>query len=165
MKKAVLLLGSNMGDRAFYLSVALKKLAQNDIRTLKQSPVYESPAEGYDSANTYYNIAVVVETGLPPKTLLATCLTIENELDRTRSLTQRYTDRTIDIDIILFENEIVRTTELTIPHPRMHQRLFCLIPLCEIAPHWIIPTLNKTVEATLKSITSNTKVTKVNVEL
>ncbi len=165
MKKAVLLLGSNLGNRTYYLSQAIQRLLSRGVKVSKQSSVYESPADGYTSENTYYNIALEIEFSLSNHELLELCLATELELSRTRSLTQRYTDRTIDIDIILIENEILKTPQLTIPHPRMHERLFCLIPLNEIVGNWVIPTFEKTVQETLQTLNQTNEIIKVNVEL
>ncbi|MCT4581716.1 MAG: 2-amino-4-hydroxy-6-hydroxymethyldihydropteridine diphosphokinase [Flavobacteriales bacterium] len=165
MKRAVLLLGSNLGNRAYYISNAIQLLAENSINIVQQSSVYESPADGYESSNTYYNIALEITTDLSDLELLQLCLDTEQTLSRTRSLTQRYTDRTIDIDIILIENKSIQNQRLTVPHPRMHERLFCLIPLNEIVPHWNVTTFQKTVKELLQQLTNNNEINQVNVEL
>lgn len=166
MRKAILLLGSNLGNRTFYLAKALEIIEKsNDTRINKKSAIFESKAVGYDSINTYYNLALELETELSPQLLLALCLQTEKELSRTRSLAQRYTDRTIDIDIILIEDEIIEEPNLTVPHPRMQERLFCLKPVEEIASHWNVPKLNKTVKELLLAIENTSEVKKVNVEI
>lgn len=165
MKKAVLLLGSNLGNRTYYISNALRILSEQKVTILQKSSVYESPADGYTSENTYYNIAIEIAFETPNLQLLELCLATELELSRTRSLTQRYSDRTIDIDIILIDNEIIHSEQLIVPHPRMHERLFCLIPLNEIVPNWKVPTFQKTVKEILQQLTNNNEIRKVDVEL
>lgn len=165
MKKVVLLLGSNLGNRTYYISNAMQILTQKGVTIVQKSAVYESLADGYTSENTYYNIAIEIRTELSNKELLKLCLDTELDLFRTRSLTRRYTDRTIDIDVILIDDVIVNTNDLIVPHPRMHERLFCLIPLNEIVPNWKVPTLKKTVGELLGQLTNNNKICKIDVEL
>ncbi len=166
MRKALLLLGSNLGNRIHYLDKALDILNKNKETNIKnKSSFFESKAVGYDSSNSYFNIAVEIETSLSPQSLLSLCLETETTLSRTRSLTERYTDRTIDIDIILIDNLIINDANLIVPHPRMQERLFCLKPLEELASSWLVPTLKKTVKELLLEIENTSEVTKVNVEV
>lgn len=164
MAKAILLLGSNIGNRAAYLKNAIDLLGQ-ELSILQVSSVYESPAFGYESTEAYYNVALEVETVFNPKELLELAKKVEEMLKRVRSSTQRYTDRTIDIDLILFDDNVLNTPSLTVPHPRMHERLFCLIPVDEIASSWIIPTLSKTVNEALNSLENINEVKKTNVKV
>lgn len=165
MKRAVLLLGSNLGNRLYYIKNAIQLLSENEVAIVQKSAIYESPADGYESKNTYYNVALEVTTTLSSNELLELCLQTELELSRTRSLTQRYSDRTIDIDVILIDNKIIDTENLIVPHPRMQERLFCLIPLNDIVPNWIVPTFKKTVEELLGQLANNNEICKVDVEL
>jgi 2-amino-4-hydroxy-6-hydroxymethyldihydropteridine diphosphokinase len=165
MGKAILLLGSNKGNRIDYLRKAIVFLKLEGVLILNTSAIYESPAFGYESNAAYYNIALEVETTVSPETLLELGKLVENKLNRVRSSTERYIDRTIDIDIILFDNEVIDTINLTVPHPRMQERLFCLIPVEEIASKWVIPTLNKTVQEVLNSLEDTNEVKKVNVKV
>jgi 2-amino-4-hydroxy-6-hydroxymethyldihydropteridine diphosphokinase len=98
---------------------------------------------GYDSENHFLNAALLLETPLAPEELLSSIHRIENELGRQRTHTS-YTDRTIDIDILLYDNIILHTPTLTIPHPLMHLRQFTLKPLVEIAPDYVHPVLQQT---------------------
>lgn len=164
MSKAILLLGSNLGNKTYYLKKALEYINNNkDLTITKESSVFESKAVGYESKNSYYNLSIEVKTELKPISLLSVCHKVEKELSRTRSLSQRYTDRTIDIDIILVDNLIINTPKLTIPHPRMHERLFCLKPMIEIASEWVVPKYNKTVKELFHLIENTSEVKKVNV--
>ena len=165
MKQAILLLGSNLDNRLDYLKRGVEFLTIEGVEVLRISSVYESPAFGYTSKNNYYNLALKVEFNCTPKELLTHCLAVEDKLERTRTEGIRYSDRTIDIDIILIEEEIIETEQLTVPHPRMHERLFCLKPVQEIASNWIIPTFAISVNTALKNLKKDSLVTKLNVEV
>lgn len=165
MKNVILLLGSNLGNKTFFLRKAIELLCLENIEVINKSSVYESCPVGYDSKNNFYNIAVEIKTSLSNLELLNTCLSIENKLFRKRSKTELYSDRTIDIDIILIENEIINTDRLIVPHPRMHKRSFCIVPINEIVPNAIIPTLKKTVNSVLKDMIISNDIKKLNVEL
>jgi 2-amino-4-hydroxy-6-hydroxymethyldihydropteridine diphosphokinase len=115
-----------------------------DIQVI--SGFYDTPAWGYQSAHSFLNIAVQMETTFSPHELLALTQQIERELGRlSNSDDKAYSDRTIDIDIILYDKVILQTPDLILPHPLMHKRLFVLQPLAEIAPDLIHPVLNKTI--------------------
>jgi len=166
MTQAILLLGSNLGNRVQYLTDAVHYLSQTkNITVTNKSSVYESEAVGYSSEQKYYNAAIEIATELLPQEVLANCLAIEQQLERTRSESERYIDRTIDIDIILIDNWIIFDKNLTVPHPRMEERLFCLLPVAEIAGDWIVPTKNITVHTLLEKIKNTSEVTKVDVEI
>lgn len=164
MKKAILLLGSNLGNKAYYLKSALELITKDSKTNItKKSSIHESLAVGYDSENTYYNQAIEIETKLDPQQLLRLCLNTEIALSRTRSLTKRYTDRTIDIDIILIEGLTINEPNLVVPHPRMHERLFCLKPMTEIASEWDVTTFKKKVKELLVEIENTSELKKVDV--
>lgn len=165
MEKAILLLGSNIGNRLEYLRNTINFLKQERVLILNMSSVYESPSFGYESVSPYYNLALEVQSKHSPKNLLTICQTIENKLKRVRSTTERYSDRTIDIDIILIESHVIDIINLIVPHPRMHERVFCLKPVNDIASDWIIPTLNKTVKGVLSNFKETNEVKKLNVEV
>jgi len=165
MKKALLLLGSNLNNRLEYLRKAIDLLDNNNIKVIKTSSVYESEAVGYDSFNKYYNVAVEIAFFCSSLELLSHCLRIETQLGRERKENIRYSDRTIDIDIILIQNKEINTPRLTVPHPRMHLRDFCLVPINEIASDWKIKTLNSTVQEALNKLTKSNLVVKKDVEI
>ncbi len=133
MYRAYLSLGSNIGDRKAYLRAAVKMLkAHKDISVTAISPVYETEPEGYENQRKFYNLVLEIETKLNPENLLDVCRAIEEILKRKRK--NKWGPRTIDLDILLYDDLEIREGELVLPHPRMHERLFVLIPLLEIAP-------------------------------
>lgn len=141
MVQVALIIGSNLDDKKFYLDKAKASLEKHVGNLMKASSVYISPPWGYESTNEYYNQVLIFESDLKPEHVLSFCLRIEQSLGRKRGLEGEYQDRTIDIDILYFGNEVVATDKLSIPHPRMHQRRFCLLPLFEVDPDWQHPTL------------------------
>ena len=137
MVKAFLSLGSNMGDRLEYLSKAIDKIAQiQGCNILNKSRVYETEPWGYENQEAFLNLCISIETSLSPYELLESLQTIELELDRVRKI--HWGPRTIDIDILLFDDIICEDVKLTIPHPRMRERAFVLIPLYDIEKNLII---------------------------
>lgn len=143
--QTTLLLGSNQGNRQHILNQAIEKIETTIGNISSTSAVYQSKAHGYESTHPYLNQALVVQTTLTPHQLLKQTQTIENELGRTRDPNHRYSDRTIDIDILFYENNIIDTPELTIPHPRITERQFVLEPLKDIIPHYIHPQIGLTI--------------------
>ncbi len=140
-------LGSNLGDRGETLLNAARLLDVTDgIRVLKISQfITTEPVGGPDDQEKYLNGAATVETDLSPRELLSTLATIEHACGRRRKTEPRWGPRTCDLDILLIGDTVIQTEELTIPHPRMHQRLFVLRPLASIAPDAVHPVLGKTV--------------------
>jgi 2-amino-4-hydroxy-6-hydroxymethyldihydropteridine diphosphokinase len=139
---AYLSLGSNLGDRLDYLKSAIQALDSHpDIKVASTSSVYETDPVGYTDQGKFLNLAVKIETSLGAEALLDTCLNIEKSLGRVREI--KWGPRTIDLDILLYNNENIETDRLVIPHPRMHERLFVLIPILEIDPFLKIPTNDK----------------------
>lgn len=137
--KAYLSLGSNMGDREGYLEKALEFLDRNPgITVLKVSSFYETEPWGGVDQDSFFNLAVEIETTLDPFDLLKECQTVENSLGRRRLV--RWGPRVIDIDILLYGNLKVKSKDLIIPHPLMEEREFVLAPLREIAPDLILPS-------------------------
>jgi len=133
MSRAYLSLGSNLGDRAGFLCDALSLLSKLDYVTIeKVSSIYETDPQGYLDQADFLNIVCRIETELTPEELLSATGKIESILGRERSI--RFGPRTIDIDILTFENEVRSSEKLTLPHPRMLERQFVLIPLYEIMP-------------------------------
>ena len=131
MSRAFLSLGSNMGDRGGYLRFALKSLTEHEeIQPIRGSSIYETDPWGLVEQDKYLNACLEVETSLSPDELLSLCQEIEASADRTRDV--RWGPRTLDIDILLYDDLIIDTPRLTIPHPRMKQRLFVLVPWMEL---------------------------------
>lgn len=146
MSIAYLCLGSNSGNRLQFIeqAISLINLAEN-IKIIRSTALYETEPWGVKKQNWFLNIIVEIKTDLSPQDLLLKCMSIEKTLGRNRDKEQRWGERTIDIDIILYNKDVVNTDMLTIPHPRMHQRAFVLVPLLELIPDFIHPVLNKTI--------------------
>lgn len=133
MSKAYISLGSNQGDRMELLRKAVAMLnAKEATRVLCASSVYETAPVGYVDQPPFLNAVVAIETELSPHELLAACQAIEAALGRVRTV--RWGPRTIDLDIILIDDLQIDDERLTVPHPRMAERAFVLVPLAEIAP-------------------------------
>ncbi len=139
----ILSIGTNIGNRKQNIKNAVKALDEiGKVTTI--SPIYSSEPWGFESENGFYNIALIIETSLSPLDLLKETQRIEKELGRTAKTTTAYADRIIDIDIIDYNNQIINTQTLTLPHSLMHKRNFVLYPLTDIAPDWQHPTLKLT---------------------
>lgn len=133
MSVAFLSLGSNLGDRMEYLRKAIEDLhALDGLHVTRLSSVYETEPVGVEGQPPYLNLVAVVSTRLDPHALLAACQAVENAHGRVRTV--RWGERTLDIDLLLYDDIELETAELTIPHPRMHERAFVLVPLLEVAP-------------------------------
>lgn len=143
MAVVYLSLGSNTGDRVGYIQQAVKMLAENDKTTLiRCSAFYETePCENKNQPD-FINAVAEMKTKLSPDELLNVCNDIEKKLGRVRT-EERYTPRTIDIDIILYDDLVVNSGRLTIPHAKMHERAFVLVPLLELIPNHIHPVFKK----------------------
>jgi 2-amino-4-hydroxy-6-hydroxymethyldihydropteridine diphosphokinase len=126
-------LGSNLGDRADYMSRAIQELGKNGVRLKKMSTVIETDPVGGPVQGKFLNAAAECETNLSPAELLKTLKNIERTMGRTKSVTDG--PRIIDLDILLYDQVKMNTPELTIPHPKMLSRSFVMVPLREIAPH------------------------------
>lgn len=136
MTKAVLSLGSNLGDRLVNLQFAVDELAKSGCSIIGLSSVYETDPVGGVEQEPFLNAVAVVETDLEPVELLHLGLQIENLANRVREV--HWGPRTLDIDVIDVFNFSSRSKELSVPHPRAHERAFVLVPLFEIEPNWKI---------------------------
>ena len=138
MTKAYLSIGSNLGDRLASLQGAVELLAaRSGVTVLRSSRVYETDPVGGPPQPDFLNAVIEVETSLSPRDLLAACHAAEDSLARLRD--QRWGPRTIDVDILTFGDEAVEEPDLTVPHPRMHERGFVLAPLLELDSHPRLP--------------------------
>lgn len=144
---AYLLLGSNEGDRLGWMNRAIALISDNCGKITDKSSVYETAAWGITDQPAFLNMVVALSTDMSPQELLTAILAIETSLGRHRQV--KWGQRTIDIDILLYNSQIIETAELIIPHPYMHERRFTLVPLAELAPGFVHPKLNKTISSLL----------------
>jgi 2-amino-4-hydroxy-6-hydroxymethyldihydropteridine diphosphokinase len=135
VRRVIIGLGSNLGDRAWALRAAVQALrADRELFVLRESPVYETPPAGGPPQGDYLNAAVLVVTSLPGRDILERALAVERSLGRTRPDAERWGPRTIDIDVLWIEGEAIDEPGLTVPHPRLRERAFALRPLLDVAP-------------------------------
>ena len=147
MAIAYLSLGSNKGDRIGFVQQATSLLNATDgISLIRTSAFYESEPWGMESETWFVNAVVEVKTTLSPQNLLTECQRIETQLGRKRTEGEKdYKDRTIDIDILFYNKEIINDENLVIPHKFLHLRAFTLVPLLELIPNFEHPILHKTI--------------------
>jgi len=157
-------LGSNQGDKLKTLQKAIHDIAENIGAIQKISSVYKTSSWGYEGED-FYNICISVSTYLQPENLLKKLLGIENKYGRERKKTNGYSDRKIDIDILLFDNEIIFSKEVTIPHPRMLERKFVLVPLVEIAKNTLHPIEKKQLVSCLNNCSDASLIEKISAKL
>jgi 2-amino-4-hydroxy-6-hydroxymethyldihydropteridine diphosphokinase len=149
MNVAFLCLGGNIGNREFTLKKAVEKINHEIGKVISQSNYYETEAWGVENQDRYLNQCICIETLLTSSQVLKKSVEIELSLGRKRNHKETYEPRTIDIDMLFYNSDFIQTKELTIPHPRLQLRKFVLIPLNEIAPTFLHPTLNKTIQTLL----------------
>ncbi|MCK4979827.1 MAG: 2-amino-4-hydroxy-6-hydroxymethyldihydropteridine diphosphokinase [Candidatus Delongbacteria bacterium] len=158
MNVVVLSLGSNIGNRQGNLKKAVQKLEETKLKVLKISSIYETEPLGFTEQNKFFNIVLTAEFPEDPYTLLSKIKKIENDLGRERKF--KNSPRTIDIDIITFNDQKIDSESLTIPHKEYENRKFVLIPLAEIEPNFIFDS-KSTVNETLKRCNDNSEVTRI----
>jgi len=143
-------LGSNLGERKQMLSKAVVLINAQAGSVCAESKLYQTAPEGFNSENDFLNQVVCIQTTLSPLDLLQVTEQIEKTLGRTsKSINGIYHDRPIDIDILLYDDCVMESPQLTIPHPRMHQRLFVLEPLCELCDNLPHPLLHQSMRQLL----------------
>jgi 2-amino-4-hydroxy-6-hydroxymethyldihydropteridine diphosphokinase len=157
---AFLGLGTNLGDREENLGKAIAMIGETIGDVVLSSSVYQTEPWGFQSENEFLNAVIKVKTSLKPSGLLGRILMIEAQLGRLREGTG-YSSRIIDIDILLYGNEIINKKSLQIPHPRLQDRKFTLVPLCEIAPGMVHPVLKKTFKVLLEECKDENEVKKI----
>jgi len=158
-KEAFIGLGTNLGNREENLRKAIDKINMQAGEVVSSSSIYETEPWGFSSKDHFLNMVIGIKTSLKPVDLLKQLLKIEMEAGRVRG-TERYSSRIIDIDLLLYGNEIINKPYLKVPHPLIQERNFVLVPLCDIAAEMIHPVLKKTFAALLEECRDESDVKK-----
>ena len=157
-------LGTNQGNKLENLQNAIDQIDDKVGAIQNISSIYKTPAWGFDG-DDFYNICIKVSTYQPPETLMNTLLSIENGLGRQRSSEEGYQNRNIDIDILLFDDEIIFSQTLTVPHPKMLQRKFVMLPLNEIASNFIHPIEKQQISICLQNCDDTSEISIISEKL
>lgn len=161
MKTVYILQGSNEGDRLEFLDLSKKEMEKRIGVSTAISSVYESEPWGFEARQWFLNRVIVIETDLEPLAILRELLSIELEFGRKRIDDGQYHSRTLDLDILFIDRLIISTPELKVPHPQLQNRRFTLLPLAEIAPTLLHPTLLKTMSTLLAECPDQAEVKKL----
>ena len=164
VRTTYLSLGSNKGDKLNHLQHAINLIGEKIGHIIKVSSVYKTKSWGFNS-DDFFNVCLEVSTSLNPEILIETVLKLENKLGRERFESTKYQDRIIDIDILLFDDEIIFYNNLKVPHPKMLERKFVLVPLTEIAPNVIHPIEKKTILICLQNCIDKGEIEKIDQKL
>jgi 2-amino-4-hydroxy-6-hydroxymethyldihydropteridine diphosphokinase len=159
LQRVFLLLGSNLGDRELHIRNAIDTIEQQISEAEKISSLYETEPWGVSDQPNYLNAAMIIFTDYSPLQLLSLLKQIEAAEGRTDQ--KKYASRTLDIDILFYDNFILNSNELIIPHPKLQQRRFALVPLNEIASEFIHPLLKKSIAGLLEECQDNLKVVRL----
>lgn len=151
MHKAYILLGSNRGRRKDYLKKAKRLVAANSGAILKESSIYETAAWGKTDQKAFLNQVIVITTDLAAEKLMESLLDIEQQLGRIRI--EKFGPRTIDLDILFFDDLVMKSKLVTLPHPAIQDRRFVLVPLAELSPRKVHPVYKQTISSLLKKCT------------
>ena len=153
MAEVYLGLGTNLGDKEANLNMAMEEISKRVGEITSLSAYYLTEPWGFDSQNTFLNAVCKVCTTFSPSEVLSITQSIEKDLGRMKkSIDGQYSDRPMDIDILLYDDVIINTPELSIPHPLMHKRLFVLQPLAAIAPQVVHPIFKKSISQLLEEL-------------
>jgi len=164
VRSTYLSLGANKGEKLDTLQRAVNLIGEKIGHVKKVSSVYKTRSWGF-KGDDFYNICIEVSTNLNPEKLIETILLIEKLLGRERKESSSYEDRKIDVDILLFDDEIIFYNNLKVPHPKMLDRKFVLVPLTEIAPNIIHPIAKKTILICLQNCKDNDDIEKIDVKI
>jgi len=153
MAEVYLGLGTNLGDKENNLNMAMDEIRKRVGEITSLSAFYTTEPWGFDSLNSFLNAVCKVNTALSPSETLSVTQAIEKDLGRLKkSVGGQYSDRLIDIDILLYDDLVLNTSDLVIPHPLMHQRTFVMEPVTEIAPELVHPMLHRSMKEILKEM-------------
>lgn len=152
-------IGSNLGNREKNLRLAVNRIMEVTGCDVTESSVYETEPMGFHADTRFLNMVARIETDFTPGVLLSVILDIELSMGRKRNM-HHYASRVIDIDILFYGNEIINDKSLIVPHPRLHERKFVLVPLAEMEPGFVHPLFNKTIFSLLESCTDRSVVVK-----
>ena len=144
MSKVYLSIGSNKGNRSVLINKAIDEIEKKVGIIISRSSIYQSKSWGFDS-NDFYNLCLLIDTDIMPKSLLINLKRIEKSMGR-EDVDGSYSDRLIDIDILFYDNITTDLEDLKIPHPKIEIRKFVLVPMLEIADDYVHPILNKTIK-------------------
>ena len=160
----VISIGTNLGNKIDNVRIALEQITKlSDIEF--KSKIYLSEPWGFESKNSFLNMAVLVKTSLQPKELLMELKKIENKMGRLKKVKNEYEDRIIDLDILIFDQKKINSNELIVPHPRIRTRKFSILVLKDLFHNQRIPVLNNTADEMLQKVNDHSKIEVQHVEL
>lgn len=159
MNGVYIIIGGNIGDRFLYLSKANSMIETEIGKIILKSNIYQTAAWGNTDQHAFLNQVLYIHTTLNAKMLLETCLQIEKKLGRVRD--KKWDARIIDIDILFYKDSVINQPNLKIPHPYLQNRRFVLVPLAEIAPHFIHPILQKSIKNLLSACQDTLEVKRI----
>lgn len=159
LKKVYLGLGANLGDKLSNIHQAYEWIEKTIGLIVTKSSIYKSPPWGFDSKDDFYNSVILVETALEVNELLDNIQWIEKQLGKSSSFTIGYQSRIIDIDILDYNQEVITTQRLHLPHSHMEQRAFVLFPLKEVNSHWHHPISKHSINQLIKDFSNKEQLT------
>ena len=163
MNKVILGIGGNLGDRLENIETAIKLIEKNISKPQKISPIYISEPWGFYHFRYFTNAVIEIETYLSPTEILKIAKNIETIMKRKKTKTS-YEGRTMDIDILFYNNDILNLENLIIPHRLLHERLFVLLPLMDIVPNFIHPVFQKNIAELLQECNDKSKIRKIKIQ-
>lgn len=164
LKNIYIAIGSNLGDRITHLQNAIDKIFDTVGNIENVSKVYETPAWGFEGSS-FYNACILVKSRLSPELVLKHLLDIEIEMGRIRDVKTGYQNRIIDLDILFYDDSVINSSNLIVPHPQLTKRDFVLYPLYDIAPELVHPVLNKTIDEIKSELIDNSKIEQISYKL
>ncbi len=159
--RVILLIGGNLGNRRELIHEAKILISENKHKIIQESSLYESEPWGFSHAQDFINQVIEINSASDPKTLMVENQLIEKTLGRKTKTRKGYEGRTMDIDILFFNDEIIQSTDLIIPHPKLHERKFTLLPLVEKWAGLIHPVFNKDMSTLFKECKDEGRVNRI----